>query len=142
MTVVRGNHCAYDIHYHLVCAVKYRKALLDEKITKLLSFLSTQIQERYEIEFEAMGCDKDHIHLLVSAHPKTSPTEIVKIWKSITARELFKSFPELKRELWGGSFWSDGYFVSTVGSRGNWNVVSNYVKNQGHKPEDYLQRLF
>lgn len=142
MMIVRGNHCAYDAHYHVVCAVKYRKALLDTEIVKYLSFLTQEIQERYEVEFEAMGCDKDHIHLLLSYHPKLSGAEVVKIFKSITVRELFKKFPELKKELWGGNFWSDGYFLSTVGSRGNWNVVENYVKNQGHKPQDYLQKLF
>ena len=142
MVVTRGNHCAYDTHYHVVCAVKYRKALLDKDIVQYLSFLAREIQEKYEIEFEQMGCDGDHIHLLLSYHPKLSGAEVVKIFKSITARELFKKFPELKKQLWGGNFWSDGYYLATVGMRGNWSVVESYVKNQGHKPQDYLQKLF
>ncbi len=142
MAVERSNHCAYDTHYHVVFAVKYRKSLLDKDVVNYLSFLAKQIQERYEIQFEQMGCDGDHIHLLLSFHPKLSGGEVVRIFKSITARELFKQFPQLKKDLWGGSFWSDGYYLATVGMRGNWSVVEAYVKNQGKKPQDFLQKLF
>ena len=142
MTVNRGNHCAYDTHYHVVFAVKYRKALLDKDIVQYLSYLAQQIQEKYEIEFEQIGCDGDHIHLLLSYHPKLSGGEVVRIFKSITARELFRKFPALKKDLWGGQFWSEGYYLATVGMRGNWSVVEAYVKNQGKNPQDYLQKLF
>jgi putative transposase len=89
---------------------------------------------------ERLGCDKDHIHLLCSAHPKLSPGQIVRVFKSITARELFRKKRELKRELWGGEFWTDGYYVATVGERGDWQVVEEYVKNQG-KPREELRQL-
>lgn len=100
-----------------------------------------EIQERYEITMEQIGCDQDHIHLLSSFHPKYSIGSVVQKFKSITARELFKTFPELKRELWGGEFWSDGYYVGTVSEKGNWNNVEKYVRNQGMKPEDIQLRL-
>jgi putative transposase len=140
--VVRSNHCAYDTHYHVVFAVKYRKALLDTEITSHLGFLAREIQKRYEIEFEQMGCDGDHIHLLLSFHPKLSGGEVVRIIKSITARELFKKFPALRKELWGAEFWSDGYYLATVGKRGSWSVVESYVKNQGKHPQKDLLTLF
>jgi len=101
-----------------------------------------EISERYEIEFEQIGCDVNHIHILCSFHPKYSIGEVVRKFKSITAREIFKAYPELRKDLWGGEFWTDGYYVATVGERGDWEVVKKYVKNQG-KPEDCEQlRLF
>ena len=80
---------------------------------------------------ETIGCDREHIHLLCTAHPKISPGQIVRVFKSITAREIFRRKPEVRQELWGGEFWTDGYYVGTVGERGNWRAVENYVESQG-----------
>ena len=118
-TVKKGYHCAWQIHYHIVFPVKYRKSLLDKSITMEITKIAHEIEERYEIEMERIGCDKTHIHLLCNAHPKYAPGQLVRVFKSITARELFHRFPELRKELWGGEFWSDGYYVGTVGERGN-----------------------
>ena len=137
----KGWHCAYDTHYHIVFPVKYRKALLSKPIERKIKEISMEIQERYEITIEQIGCDQDHIHLLCSFHPKYSIGSVVQKFKSITARELFKTFPDLKRELWGGEFWSDGYYAGTVSEKGNWNIVEKYVRNQGMKPEDIQLRL-
>ena len=95
--VQKGYHCAWQIHYHLVFPVKYRKALLDKMVIKIIEETAEGIQERYAIEMEALGMDKNHIHLLSSAHPKISPGEIVRIFKSITAREIFRRYPEIKK---------------------------------------------
>jgi putative transposase len=139
--VQKGWHCAYDAHYYIVFPVKYRKALLDEKITVKIKQIAMDIQERYDIVMEQIGCDLDHIHLLCSFHPKYGGGKVVQIFKSITAKEIFKAFPELRRELWGGEFWSDGYYLATIGTRGDWSVVEKYVRNQGKKPEDIQLRL-
>ena len=109
-------------------------------MVEIITQTAMDIQERYDIEFEQMGCDRNHIHLLCSAHPKIAPGQIVRIFKSIVARELFRGKPELKRALWGGEFWGDGYYVATVGERGDWSVVERYVKNQGN-PKDDLRQL-
>jgi len=140
-SVTKSNHCAYQTHYHIVFPVKYRRALLSIDVTTAIKMLSKEIGERYEIEFEEIGCDQDHIHILCSFHPKYSIGEVVRKFKSITARELFIKFPSLKKELWGGEFWSDGYYVATVGERGNWSVVEKYVKNQGREPKAVQLRL-
>ena len=108
MGVTRSNHCAYDTHYHLVFPVKYRKALLAPPLTAAILEIAKEIEQRYEINFEKIGTDGDHIHLLCSFHPKYSGSQIVGAFKSITARELFRRFPELRRQLGGGEFWSDG----------------------------------
>jgi putative transposase len=141
MDVKKGYHCAYRIHYHLVLPVKYRKALLVEKIVKSIKEIALAIQERYALKIEQIGCDIDHIHLLCSSHPKYSPGKLVRLFKSITARELFKQFPSLKKELWGGEFWTDGYFIATVGEEVNWSVVEEYIRKQGKTPEQIQLRL-
>jgi putative transposase len=119
MPVIRSNHCAYDIHYHLVFVVKYRKALLYAKAKETLHQTFREIELRYELSIEQVGDDGDHVHILISFHPKYSIAEVARKLKSITARELFIKLPELKKQLWGGEFWSDGYYVSTVGTGGN-----------------------
>ncbi len=140
--VHKASHCAWQIHYHVVFPVKYRRGLLDGGVVEIITQTAKEIQERYDIEFEQIGCDRDHIHLLCSAHPKVTPGQIVRVFKSITARELFRRKPELKRALWGGEFWSDGYYVATVGERGDWSVVERYVKNQGNPKDDLRQFKF
>ncbi len=138
-TVHKASHCAWQIHYHIVFPVKYRKALLAEDVVEIIVEATRGIAERYDMEFERLGCDRDHIHLLCSAHPKIAPGQIVRVFKSITGRELFRQKPALKTELWGGQFWADGYYVGTVGEGGNWRVVEHYVQNQGSPREDLRQ---
>ncbi len=131
MSLQHSYHCTYDAHYHVVFPVKYRKALLNEPICKAIREIAQGIADRYEIAFEQVGMDNDHIHVLCSFHPKLSGGDFVRIFKSITAKELFKRFPDLRKEMWGGQFWSDGYYIATVSDRGNWKTVEQYVKNQG-----------
>lgn len=130
---------AWQIHY-IVFPVKYRKALLDEEVTAIIEDTAAEIAERFPIEMEAIGTDKHHIHLLCSAHPKMAPGRIVQIFKSITAREIFRRKPTVKRVLWGGEFWTDGYYVATVGERASWQTVERYVQRQG-QPRDGLRQL-
>ena len=139
-TVRKGYHCAWQIHYHIVFPVKYRKALLDSEVTKIIQETSEEIAKRYAIEVEAIGYDKDHIHLLCGAHPKVAPGRIVQIFKSITAREIFRRKPSVKKDLWGGEFWTDGYYVATVGERANWDTVEKYIRKQGN-PKNELKQL-
>ena len=138
--VQKGYHCAWQIHYHIVFPVKYRKALIDDEVRAIITEIAEAIAERYAITMEAIGCDKDHIHLLCGAHPKLAPGRIVQIFKSITARQVFARKPSVRKELWGGEFWSDGYYVATVGERGDWTTVESYVQKQG-KPKAELQQL-
>jgi len=138
--VKKGYHCAYQIHYHLVFPVKYRKALLDREVEQIVTETARGIMERYDIEMEALGMDRDHLHVLCGAHPKHAPGDLVRIFKSITDRQIFQRKPAIKMELWGGEFWSDGYYAATVGERGNWEVVEAYVQQQG-KPKEELTQL-
>ena len=131
MSLKRTYHNIYDTHYHIVFPVKYRKALLQNDIPLAICKIAEGIAIRYDIEFEKIGCDQDHIHILANFPPKYSGSEIVGMFKSLTGRELFKQFPLLKKDLWGGEFWSDGFYFATVSERGNWKAVEQYVANQG-----------
>ena len=139
MAVVRTHHNVYDAHYHIVFPVKYRKALLEPRTDKAILEIAKEIEERYDITFEKIGTDGNHIHILCSYHPKYSGSQIVGMFKSITARELFKKFPLLKRDLWGGEFWSDGFYFATVSERGDWKTVERYVANQGKTMSELRQ---
>jgi putative transposase len=117
--VYKGYHGAWHIHYHIVFPVKYRKVLLDTEVTTIIMENAEAITERFAIEMEAIGVDKDHIHVLCSVQTKVALGSIVQIFKSITAREIFRRKPTVKKDLWGGEFWTDGYYVATVGERVN-----------------------
>ena len=92
-----------------------------------------KIGERYEIQFIEIGTDEDHVHFLVQSVPKMSVSNIVRTIKSLTAREVFKNHPEVKRDLWGGNFWTSGFYANTVGMYSNKEVIKKYVENQGKK---------
>ena len=119
--------------YHIVCPAKYRKAIFTEEVDKVLKLVCLEIELRYEIEFLEIGTDKDHVHFLVQSVPTYSPTEIVRKIKSKTAIEIFKRMPEVKKALWGGEFWSSGYYINTVGKYGSEKRIAAYVKNQGQE---------
>ena len=140
--LVRSNHCMYTTHYHLVFPVKYRKALIRTDIERSLYEISAGIVERYDMEIEKLGADEDHVHLLTSFPPKYSLGQTVNLYKNVTAKQLFIRHPALRKELWGGEFWSDGYYAATVGEKGNWKVVEEYIRKQGKKPDDVNLRLF
>jgi len=93
---------------------------------------------RYEIHFLEIGTDRDHIHFLVQSVPTYSPTKIVRTIKSITAREIFRRIPSVKKDLWGGEFWTNGYYISSVGKKGNETVIKTYIQEQG-KEDEYKQ---
>lgn len=128
--------------YHIVCPAKYRRMVFSEAVEAKLKEVCTEIQKRYEIEFLEIGSDGDHVHFLVQSVPMMSPQKIVQIIKSLTAREIFKTCPEVKKQLWGGAFWSDGYFISTVGAHGTEEMIKNYVQQQGKLEEGGQLRLF
>ena len=123
--------------YHLVCPVKFRRKVFTETNSTTLKQTCLELGLRYEISFLEIGLDEDHAHFLIQTVPSRSISDTVKIIKSLTAKQLFKIHPELKTFLWGGNFWTIGYYINTVGQYGNLALLQNYVKKQGQP--DYLQ---
>lgn len=134
------SHNVSNLVYHIVCPAKYRRVIFDDTVDEKLRQICLEIEKRYDyIKFLEIGTDKDHVHFLIQSTPKYSPSQIVKVIKSITAGQIFVECPQVKKQLWGGQFWSDGYFVSTVGKNQNEIVIKEYVKNQGKQVAEYKQ---
>ena len=132
MQIERAAHCTYRIRYHMVMCVKYRKKMLLEK--SRIEFLKDIMQGlafRYYFKFDAIGIDEDHFHVVVGAAPKYSPSQVMGIIKSWSARLIFKQYPYIRKELWGGEFWSDGGHIDTVSEYGGLERIKKYVKEQG-----------
>ena len=128
---IHKSHNVTVLLYHLVFPAKYRKAVFDQEVEEVLKNICLEIEKRYQIRFLEIGVDQDHVHFLVQSVPTYSVTKIVTMIKSLTAREIFKKCPQVKKQLWGGEFWSDGYFASTVGKHGDENTIAKYVNKQG-----------
>ncbi|WP_269621401.1 IS200/IS605 family transposase [Zhongshania sp. BJYM1] len=147
-TYIHKSHNVTVLMYHLIFPAKYRRVVFDEKVDAELKVVCLEIEERYQVKFLEIGTDKDHVHFLVQSVPTYSVTKLVTMIKSLTAREIFRRCPHVKKQLWGGVFWSDGYFASTVGRYGDESMIGNYVKNQGQGKEyrklhsDYQLALF
>jgi putative transposase len=136
--LIRKSHNVSILLYHYVCPAKYRRAVVDKTVDQVLKEVCLDIANRYQIEFLEIGTDKDHVHFLVQSVPSYSPTKIITIIKSLTAREVFARVPSVKKQLWGGEFWTDGYYVGTVGQHATEEVIKQYVKEQGQE-EQYEQ---
>ena len=143
---VHKSHNVTVLLYHLVFPAKYRRAVFDVRVDAVLKEVCLGIGERYQVKFLEIGTDQDHVHFLVQSVPTYSVTKIVTLIKSLTAREIFKRCPHVKKQLWGGEFWTDGYFASTVGKHGDEQTIGNYVKKQGKTyqklHEDHQLALF
>ena len=132
----KSAHKVFKIKYHFVFCIKYRKDLfLENKYVEFVKKICNGLEERYSMKFESVGFDEDHVHFLLQSVPKYAPSQVFRIVKSITAIKLFEQYPDLKKELWGGEFWSDGGYVGTVGEGINADIIRNYIKNQGRKGE-------
>jgi REP element-mobilizing transposase RayT len=117
--------------YHIVCPTKYRRKVFTQDVENTLKEVCLEISERHEINFIEIGTDEDHVHFLIQSVPVMSPKMIVQIIKSITAREIFRIHTEVKKILWGGKFWTSGYYANTVGQYGNEKIIKEYVRKQG-----------
>ena len=121
--------------YHLVCPIKYRRSVLTDEVSITFQEICLGISSRYEIHFVEIGFDENHVHFLIQSVPMMSPKKIVNTVKSLTAREIFRLHPEVKRFLWGGKFWTSGYYINTVGQYANEEVIKKYLKEQGKEKE-------
>lgn len=132
---VHKSHNVSVLLYHFVCPAKYRRIVFTGSIDKSLQEVCQSISLRYEITFIEIGTDNDHVHFLIQSVPSYSPTQIIRIVKSITGKEIFRLHPEVKKQLWGGEFWTKGFYVSTVGRHGDESTIQTYVKSQGREKE-------
>ena len=117
--------------YHIVCPAKYRAGVFSSQVEETLRLTCESISLVYEIYFVEIGADFDHVHFLVQSVPTYSPTKIVTIIKSISAKAILNNHPEVKKKLLGSSLWTSGYYINTVSKYGGETQIQRYIKNQG-----------
>ena len=135
-------HNVSECYYHIQLTVKYRKSLLNQPVEQAILDSLKGIKKRYAIEINCVGFDQNHIHLTLRFLPTHSGGSVIKIIKSISAKAVFKQIPQIKQELWGGEFWTDGYYIATISARGNRQVIENYIKQQGRTKDVNQLKLF
>ena len=128
---INKRHNKTLLLYHLVFPVKYRRKVISNEVSQTIKETCIEISDRFEINFLEIGVDDDHVHFLVQSVPTLSVEKIVRTIKSILARIILFNHSEIKEELWGGSFWTSGYYANTVGQYGNEETIKRYVENQG-----------
>ena len=127
---IHGRTCVYNINYHIVWCVKYRRKVLSPTIAEYLCSVLKQIGEENDFTVvKAEVGESDHVHCFVSAPPKLSVTFLVKHLKGTSGLRLFKQFPELRDKLWKGQLWNGSYFVETIGSTSEENILK-YIARQ------------
>ena len=138
MVFRRTAHAAYDTAYHLVWSPKYRKSILEGELAARVEEMFKEIAEAYDIAIDEMEVSPDHVHIFCSFPPRYSIAQVVGMFKSLSARAVFREFPQVKRQLWGGEVWEDGYFARTVGDKVTAEVIRKYIKR--HKEAQDTQR--
>lgn len=134
---VHKSHNVSVLLYHLVCVAKYRRVVFEKEVDDKLRQICLEIEKRFEIHFLEIGTDEDHVHFLIQSVPVYSPTKIARTIKSIVARKMFSWRPDLKELVWGAEFWTDGYFINSVGRNNSEKAIQQYVRNQG-KNRNYV----
>ncbi|MHB8403715.1 MAG: IS200/IS605 family transposase [Bacteroidia bacterium] len=136
------HHNISECYYHIQLTVKYRKSLMDREVERVILEITKGLKERYTIDVQTVGFDKNHVHFMCRFLPTYSGGQVIRIIKSLTAKAVFKELPRIKNNLWGGEFWTDGYYISTVSGRGSKATIEKYITNQGRKDDVKQLRLF
>ena len=142
MGIRRTRHAVYDLKYHLVWIPKYRKNILDKEVSEYLKVIFSKIAEEYEFKIDTMEVMEDHVHIFVEVPPRYSPARVVQIMKSVSAREAFSKFPDLRKQLWAGELWNDGYFVRSVGDKVTADIIRKYIEYQTHEDDSIQLSMF
>jgi putative transposase len=130
MELQRNTHHVYRLMYHFGWIPKYRHKVFSEPYRETLKGIIEKIGYDYDIEIVELEIPEDHIHMVVRGEPNKAPSEIMRVIKSISAREFFHRFPEIKQQyFWGGKLWTQSYFVESIGNA-NEETIREYVRNQ------------
>lgn len=139
MGIRRTKHAVYDLKYHLVWVPKYRAHILSNEVSQYIKEVFRQIAEEYDFNIDTM---EDHVHVFLEAQPSYAPARVVQIMKSISAREVFKKFPNIRKAMWSGMIWEDGYFVRSVGDEVTAEVIRKYIQYQKQAKTSFQLPMF
>ena len=130
MELQRNTHHVFRLMYHFVWIPKYRHKVFSEPYRDVLKGIIEKIGYDYDIDIVELEIPEDHIHMVVRGEPKMSPSGVMQVVKSISAREFFRRYPEIKQHyFWGGKLWTQSYFVETIGNV-NEEAIRAYVRDQ------------
>ena len=115
---------------------------MSREVSGYLEEVFQQIAKEYEFRIDAMEVLEDHVHIFVEVPPRYSPAQVVQILKSVSAREVFKKFPKFRKQLWAGEFWSEGYFVRSVGDKVTADIIRKYIEYQTHEENSLQLHMF
>ena len=132
MELDNNAHSVFLLHYHLILVVKYRRQVFDDRISLRSKEIFEKIAPSYNITLEEWNHDKDHVHILFKAHPKSELSKFINAYKSASSRLVKKEFPEIKRKLWKECFWSQSFCLLTTGGA-PLEVIKKYIETQGYK---------
>jgi putative transposase len=127
MDVQHTKHVTYKLGYHFVWCSKYRKKVL---VGELATFVEQEIRRICAGKtwtIGALNVQPDHVHVFLSAPPSVAPSAIAHQLKGATARKVFLQFSKVKKQLWGGAFWSRSYYVGSVGDMSR-DTVLKYIE--------------
>ena len=127
-----NNHSVFSLNYHLVLVTKYRRKVITDQISDRLKEIFTYIQPDYNITLKEWNHDKDHVHILFSAHPKSEITKFLNAYKSASSRLIKKEHPEIRSQLWKDAFWSQSFCLISVGGV-TLDILKAYIETQGEK---------
>ena len=140
MALKRGNHSVYELKYHVIFVTKYRRACISDEIGTFLIQKTSEILQSWNGELIEGKADKDHIHMLIFMSPKYELANYIGVLKQTLSRAVRKKYSqELTKFLWGDSFWSDSYYISSVGAIDE-TAVRNYIQNQGNSKSKFTKR--
>jgi putative transposase len=126
----KGCHSVYSLRFHYVCCTKYRRKVLTPEVTEYLKKTNKNIANKFSVQIIEQETDADHIHIIFATKPAVQLSKFINSLKSTTARLVFRDYPEIKKQLWGSSFWSPSYFLATVGEV-KLEDVKRYIQLQG-----------
>ena len=132
MELDNNAHSAFLMHYHLVLVVKYRRKVLDDRISDRAKEVFEYISPKYNNTLQEWNYDKDHVHILFKAHPNTEISKFINAYKSASSRLLKKEFPQIRQKLWKEHFWSQSFCLLTTGGAPI-EVIRKYIESQGEK---------
>jgi putative transposase len=132
MKLDSNNHSVFLLYYHLVLVVKYRRQVIDDKISDFAKEKFVDIGNKYNISLVEWNHNKDHIHILFKAHPNSELSKFINAYKSASSRLIKKEFPHIRKKLWKKMFWSRSFCLLTTGGAPI-DIIKEYIENQDQK---------
>ena len=132
MKLESNNHSVFSLNYHLVLVVKYRRPVINDTVSARLREIFEYIQPSYNITLKEWNHDRDHVHVLFSAHPKSELTRFLNAYKSASSRLIKKEFPEIREKLWKEYFWSRSFCLISTGGAPI-ETIRRYIESQGER---------